>query len=217
MKGKIKMKKQSRRSFCQTCFMASVGIGTAASLAPTLPSLTDAEALANEQKKSNHSDQKIDYTKVGYCGYCCDICPGRSEDKNIRRKMVEGWKKIFGHTSYTEENIPIAKPCAGCKGKGDVSDTQCQARACAREKGVIVCADCDQFPCKKLRPLLSNRNDLLLYVKDKSVTLEEYTMSAMQFENMPVLLKRLIDSGKMPSWVDASFLKESRPKKEYNK
>jgi hypothetical protein len=85
--------------------------------------------------------------------------------------------------------------------KGNVADTQCQARACAREKGLAICADCDQFPCKKVNQLLSERYGLLMYVKGKSVTLEEYTMSAMQFESMPVLLNRLIDTGKMPGWV----------------
>ena len=195
------MNKPSRRSFCQLCLAAGAGIGSGISLATALPSASAAEALSDENKKNKDSDRNLDYTKVGYCGYRCDLCPGRSEDRNIRRKMVDGWIKLFGHTSYTDENIPVAKPCAGCKDSGEVADTQCQARACAREKGIILCADCDQFPCEKLRPLLSDRSHLLLYLRGKAVTLEEYTLSAMQFESMPVLLRRLAEIGKLPSWV----------------
>jgi hypothetical protein len=181
--------------------MAGAGMGSAV-LAET--ALADSAAigdLCDENKNKEQSEPRLDYTKVGYCGYRCDICPGRSEDRQVRRRMVDGWRKLFGHTSYTDENIPIAKPCTGCKGKGDVADTQCQARACAREKGLTLCADCDQFPCEKLRPLLADRYQLLLHLKGKSVTREEYTMSAMQFESMPVLVKRLVDTGKVPSWV----------------
>ncbi len=195
------MNKPSRRSFCQLCLAAGAGIGSGISLATALPSASAAEALSDENAKNQRSGEQIDYAKLGYCGYRCDLCPGRSQDRNIRRKMVDGWIKLFGHTSYTDENIPVAKPCAGCKGSGEVADTQCQARACAREKGIILCADCDQFPCEKLRPLLSDRYHLLLHQRGKVVTLEEYTMSAMQFESMPVLLRRLAEIGKLPSWV----------------
>ncbi len=193
--------KSSRRRFCQLCLWGGAGMGSAVFLASALPSAAAGEALPDENRENAYSDQSLDYANIGYCGYRCDMCPGRSEDKPTRRKMVDGWIKLFGHTSYTDENIPVAKPCAGCKGKGEVADLQCQARPCAREKGLVLCADCDQFPCQKLRPLLSDRYQLLLHLKGKTVTLEEYTMSAMQFESMPVLLRRMIDTGRMPSWV----------------
>ncbi|MBN1504340.1 MAG: DUF3795 domain-containing protein [Candidatus Eisenbacteria bacterium] len=209
------MDDQTRRRFCQLCLAAGAGIGSGLLTGTALPSSADSTALTVGSKKTGHpdeksaqsdgkltqSDEKLDYTKIGYCGYRCDICPGRSKDRAVRRKMVDGWIKIFGHTSYTDENIPVAKPCAGCKGEGRVADVQCQARACAREKGVASCADCSEFPCDKLRPLMAARDHLLMYVRDKSVTLEEYTMSAMQFESMPVLLNRMADNGKLPSWV----------------
>jgi len=195
------MKNPSRRAFCQLCLMAGAGLGPAISLAKALPSGTDPDAPSGGNETNGRSDQYLDFEKVGYCGYRCDNCPGRSEDKRIRRKMVDGWIKLFGHTSYTDENIPVAKPCAGCKGNGQVADMQCQARPCARDKGLVLCADCDQFPCPKLRPLLADRHQLLISFKGKSVTLEEYTMSAMQFESMPVLLRRMADIGKLPSWV----------------
>jgi hypothetical protein len=49
-----------------------------------------AETLPDENMKNRHSDMNLDYAKIGYCGYRCDICPGRSEDRQVRRKMVAG-------------------------------------------------------------------------------------------------------------------------------
>ena len=34
---------------------------------------------------------------IGYCGYNCYLCAARSEDENIRQKMVEAWRKYLGH------------------------------------------------------------------------------------------------------------------------
>ncbi|MFH0761233.1 MAG: DUF3795 domain-containing protein [Bacteroidota bacterium] len=195
------MKNKSRRQFCQICFAAGAGLGSAALLASASSPVAAATLASEENNPDKHSDMNPDYSKIGYCGYRCDICPARSEDRNIRRKMVEGWKKLYGHTMYTEDNIPIAKPCAGCKGKGEIADTSCQARPCAIEKGHVICADCDLFPCRKLQPLLADRQQLLLSVKGKDVSLEEFRMSAMQFENIPVLLRRMAEKGKVPSWV----------------
>ncbi len=76
------MKNQSRRSFCQRCITAGAGMRTVVSLA--------AETLPDENMKNRHSDMNLDYAKIGYCGYRCDICPGRSEDRQVRRKMVAG-------------------------------------------------------------------------------------------------------------------------------
>jgi len=189
------MNTQSRRSFCQLCLMA--GAGLAGSFAPALA----AEGPGEESKQVPPAEPGFDYAKVGYCGYRCDICPGRSEDRQTRRKMVDGWIKLYGHTSYTDENVPVAKPCAGCKGSGEIADVQCPVRPCASGKRLVLCADCDQFPCEKLRSLLGDRYWLLMRMRGKAVTLEEYTMSAMQFESMPVLLRRMADTGKLPAWV----------------
>lgn len=144
-----------------------------------------------------------DINSKGYCGYKCGICAGKSSDIEKRRKMVEGWKKLFGHTCYTEENVPIKSPCCGCKGDGEIADKSCQARACAMEKGIDFCADCEEFPCKKVAPLLASRDGLLLYcVRGKDISLKEYELSAKQFENMPEINKRLKEKGKLPDWID---------------
>lgn len=195
------MEKQNRRHFVKFCITA----GTSAGLGIPLLSAPRPSQKTKEQNDDNTKidtfNQGIDYSEIGYCGYRCDQCVGRSEDKTLRRKMVNGWKKLYGHTMYTEDNIPIAEPCSGCKGQGEVADKICKARGCASERNVVLCTDCDDFPCVKVRPLLSDRNRLLLNCKDKNVSREEYVLSAIQFESMPLLVRRMVDTGRLPSWM----------------
>ena len=33
---------------------------------------------------------------IGYCGYSCHMCAARSDDPDVIKKLVEGWRKIFG-------------------------------------------------------------------------------------------------------------------------
>jgi len=50
---------------------------------------------------------------IGYCGYNCYLCAARSDDINVRRKLVDAWRKYLGHQHYTAENVA----CEGCKSK----------------------------------------------------------------------------------------------------
>ena len=47
---------------------------------------------------------------IGYCGYNCHLCAARSDDIEVRQKMVDAWRKYLGHKSYTAENVY----CVGC-------------------------------------------------------------------------------------------------------
>jgi len=40
---------------------------------------------------------------IGYCGYNCHVCAARSDDPEVRQKLVDGWRKIYGHEHYTAE------------------------------------------------------------------------------------------------------------------
>jgi hypothetical protein len=134
---------------------------------------------------------------LGYCGYNCHLCAARSDDREVRQKLVDGWRKFFGHENYTVENVR----CDGCLGDGRLADKECKVRPCAREKGVESCAHCDEFPCDKLRPLMGTREGMLLYCypKTASITDEEYNLCMRQFESMPNLLRLLVEAGKLPS------------------
>lgn len=130
----------------------------------------------------------------------CDGLWRRVKPKRLRQRMVDGWRKLFGHQNYTAENVK----CDGCLSDGQVADRICQARPCAREKGVENCAHCDEFPCDKMEHLMASREGMLTgcYPRTPSVTKEEYNLCMRQFESMPNLLRMLVRSDKISSWVN---------------
>lgn len=133
---------------------------------------------------------------IGYCGYNCGVCAAQSDDSALRQKLVDGWRKYFGHEMYTAENVK----CGGCRGEGDVADKNCEARPCARERGVESCADCAEFPCARVRKLLASREGMLifLYPRTAGITAEEYDLCMRQFDSMGRLAARLAARGKLP-------------------
>lgn len=137
---------------------------------------------------------------IGYCGYNCHLCAARSEDEETRRKLVNGWKALFGHENYTAENVK----CDGCRSSGTVADTQCEARPCAREKGIESCALCDEFPCNKVRHLMATESGMLVhcYPRTAGITKEQYDLCMRQFDSIPNLLMILKDAGRLPPWVE---------------
>jgi hypothetical protein len=134
----------------------------------------------------------------GYCGYDCSLCPGQSDDIEERAKLVEVWRKYFGHQAYTLENVR----CDGCKADGRIADKQCEARPCAKEKGLEFCMDCNQFPCDKVRKLMGTKEGMILFCLPKTyeLTEEEYNFGMAQFASMPFILERLQKNGKMKNW-----------------
>ncbi len=184
----------SRRNFlCAGAVCAAAGL---------LPACVHAQSKpAAEAAKPAEGGKPPDDSLIGYCGYDCGLCPGRSADKERRLKMIEGWNKIYGH-HYTPDKVPGSQPCAGCKGHGELADKECQARPCAMEKGVRFCAECGEFPCPKVRNLLGDRNLLLLQCfRRPDATREEFELCAKQFESLPNVIRVLIERGKMPGWV----------------
>lgn len=135
----------------------------------------------------------------GYCGYDCSACAARSDDTEIRQKLVDGWRKLFGHEMYTSDNVR----CDGCRGGARHADTSCEARPCSESRGLESCALCDDFVCPKVRNLLASREGMLIYLRSRfaDVTEEEYELCASQFESMPNLLRILVESGRLPSWA----------------
>jgi len=102
--------------------------------------------------------------------------------------LVDGWRKLFGHESYTAENVR----CDGCPSTGQVADRQCRARPCAKEKGVKSCAHCEAFPCEKLKTLIPT----IFFATEV-----EYNLCMRQFDCKPNLTRALVERGKPPFWV----------------
>ena len=136
---------------------------------------------------------------IGFCGYNCHHCAARSDDPAERQKLVDGWRKVFGHQNYTAENVR----CDGCRSDGRLADQSCRARPCALAKGVSSCALCDEFPCSKMSHLMGDRLGMLLgcYPQTMDLSEEEYNRCMRQFESRPNLIRILAGAGKLPSWV----------------
>jgi hypothetical protein len=136
---------------------------------------------------------------IGYCGYRCSMCGARSDDPAVRQKLVDGWRRIFGHQHYTAENVH----CDGCKSNGKVADKECKARPCAREKGIESCVLCDEFPCKKVAHLLASKEGMFIFCRPASAAIsqDEYELCMRQFVSMPGLVEMLLDEGKLPEWI----------------
>jgi hypothetical protein len=136
---------------------------------------------------------------IGYCGYNCGICAARSDDPSLKRKLVDGWRKIFGYEMYTVENVG----CDGCLNNGKIADKNCKVRPCAIKKGVKNCIFCDDFPCDKIKNLITSKDRMLVccYPHTSSITEEEYNLCLRQFDNTSRLVKMLIKEKKIPIWL----------------
>lgn len=57
---------------------------------------------------------------IGYCGIDCTVCPSFKDGS-----------------------------CEGCKTKVHIETCDCPILACAKEKGMEYCSECEEFPCEK--------------------------------------------------------------------
>lgn len=136
---------------------------------------------------------------IGYCGYSCYRCAARSDDPAVRQRLVDGWRRLFGHEHYTVENVR----CDGCLADGRLADKECKARPCARERGVASCALCDDFVCEKVGNLLASREGMFVFNRRRSAqaTEEEFNLCMRQFDSLPNLVKIMAEAGKLPEWT----------------
>lgn len=183
-----------------------IGAGLAAG--GLLPADAAAQSRPAGTRPAGSARSPIDDPLVGYCGYNCRDCAGRSVNKELRLRMIAGWNRIFGH-DYTPDKVPGSEPCCTCKGGGKVADEICKVRPCIREKGLRSCAECAAFPCEKVRPLIVDRNQALLtFCRRGAVTREDYELCVRQFESLPNLIAALVEKGKLPAWVEDYYSRD---------
>ncbi len=104
----------------------------------------------------NHSDPKA---YVCYCGLYCKRCPLIAVMPGEARALFStmdkmGWS-MWGEAVY--EEFPVFwnilrklaetdETCSLCV--GGCGNPECGIRICAQQRGVAVCALCDEYPCK---------------------------------------------------------------------
>lgn len=69
------------------------------------------------------------YETLSYCGVYCGTCGNYKQNLN----------------------------CAGCRNEPEMVD-DCPTRACAIERGLLHCGECDDFPCKVLSGFYNDGN-----------------------------------------------------------
>jgi hypothetical protein len=114
-------------------------------------------------------DDKLKY--VTYCGLYCELCSTRGrvpkQAEALKTTMAkDGWD-IWGM------EIPDFKPfwefltqisdksnaCPGCRQGG--GPPFCGIRKCAKNKGLDLCARCDEFPCHRIKSLAKGYINLI--------------------------------------------------------
>ncbi len=82
------------------------------------------------------------------CGLDCFNC--EIHEDNLTDKLAEIIHEKMG--------VPVKNiPCKGCRQQDGkhfhLSSTGCATLNCAKDRGVEICCDCDDFPCLLLAPL----------------------------------------------------------------
>jgi hypothetical protein len=141
------MKTQTRKEFCQTCLkMTLAGLGI-----PLL--FRSAKASSGQDARPNAAQEPM----IAYCGITCSECPAyiatQKNDDALRAETAKKWSELF-KSNLKPEDIN----CDGCP-----SDSTriinycriCEIRKCARDKKVLNCAYCADYPCQKLSAFLA--------------------------------------------------------------
>ncbi|MDY6878327.1 MAG: DUF3795 domain-containing protein [Chloroflexota bacterium] len=99
---------------------------------------------------------------VTYCGLYCGLCAAHARIPKraaaLREAMAEeGWPDwgggIPGFTEFWRflEGLHTNGGCPGCRAGGGPPD--CQIRDCARQQGLELCGQCNDFPCPRIEAL----------------------------------------------------------------
>lgn len=92
---------------------------------------------------------------LAYCGILCNECPIYIATQNNDQKAKEELAVQCSNDRCKFE--PEDMYCLGCF-KVDVQKSKmcshCEIRACAVQKDIVNCGECDQFPCATVEKLI---------------------------------------------------------------
>ena len=101
------------------------------------------------QKKENHSED-LDKMLAAVCGLYCEACTLFIATKEDPARL----KGLAARFQLSEE----AMKCHGCRAakRGPYCQT-CKMFACATERGIEFCSECEDYPCNDLKQFQSER------------------------------------------------------------
>lgn len=90
---------------------------------------------------------------IAICGLVCTDCPAytatQANDRTALERVAAQWREQFNAPNITTDSI-LCDGCLDDVGRKCVHCSECEIRACGKERGVINCAYCDQYTCEKL-------------------------------------------------------------------
>jgi len=93
---------------------------------------------------------------MSFCGLLCNECGAfiatENDDDTKRAEVAETWSK-----QYDTDVNPADINCDGCLSDGLRLFSHCKVceiRKCAKERGIVSCAHCDEYACEKLEKML---------------------------------------------------------------
>jgi len=107
----------------------------------------------------------LNFDEVALCGLYCGLCASKRriprQASGLRETLrkegydrgyfdVPGLDKIFS-AFWEGLNLLADQPCPGCRAGGGLPN--CNIRTCVRERHVVACPFCPEFPCDKLSML----------------------------------------------------------------
>lgn len=104
-----------------------------------------------------------DLRLITYCGLYCGLCAQRGrishQASTLRASMAnEGYEfwgqELTGFNEFWEFLTDLCDPdkaCPGCRQGG--GPPFCGIRKCARQRGVEICAFCEEYPCERVLAL----------------------------------------------------------------
>jgi hypothetical protein len=89
---------------------------------------------------------------ISYCGLLCSECGAfiatKADDDKKRAEIAQLWSKQYGVTLKPEE---INCDCCTSDSNRLLGHTKvCEIRKCGKQKGIVNCAHCNEYPCKRL-------------------------------------------------------------------
>lgn len=109
-----------------------------------------------------------EYIHYGKCGVPCNSCPFYHKNKTFHKNVEEALKIIENKAEYEiVEMLKLLKSvvCFGCE--TSIISPECKVRDCTISRNHNTCWSCILFPCKKLKHVWENQEDML----DKMVEL----------------------------------------------
>lgn len=109
----------------------------------------------------------MDNKTLAYCGYDCKRCPvylaTQHNDIELLKQIV-----ITPGISNIEQTVEKLG-CYGCCDKKTVNImcSNCPIRICAKEKQIINCGYCNDFPCDKLNYISEKTMEYLKKINDE--------------------------------------------------